>query len=70
MKQFVPYEKMSKKQKRELDRQRRGGWGACKPVTRKSENPRAYNRQKARRWSDDSVGVPFRLVTAAVQIPS
>ena len=70
MKRFVPYEKMSKKQKRELDRQQRGSWGTCSPVTRKTENPRAYNRQKARRWSDDFAGVPFQFVTATAQIPS
>lgn len=33
MKRFVPYEKMSKKQKREYDRKRRGTWDIS-PVTR------------------------------------
>ena len=59
MKQFVPYEKLSKKQKRELDRSRRATWGEMSPVTRKPENSKAYNRKKAQKWSDDSVSVPF-----------
>lgn len=59
MEKFIPYEKLSKKKQRELNRQRRGTWGNCSPVTRKSENPRAYNRRKARSWSKDSNGVPF-----------
>ena len=45
---FVPYEKLSKKEKRALDRARRGGWGALSPVTRRPENPKAYKRTKAR----------------------
>lgn len=54
MKKFIPYEKMSKRQKRELDAGKRGSWGALNPVTRKPPNPKAYNRKKARRWSDYS----------------
>ncbi len=34
MKNFVPYEKMSKKQRRAVDRQRRGDWNGLCPVTR------------------------------------
>ena len=58
MKKFIPYAKLSKKKKRELDAKRRGTW-AINPVTRKPANPRAYNRNKAQRWrKDDSVSVP------------
>lgn len=53
MAKFVPYEKLSKKKKRELDALRRGSWNGVNPVTRRSENPKAYNRKKARRWKDD-----------------
>ncbi|MBQ3356089.1 MAG: hypothetical protein IJG45_03115 [Oscillospiraceae bacterium] len=53
MEKFIPYEKRSKKQQRELNRARRGSWGAVNPVTRKPANPKAYNRQKARRWKSD-----------------
>jgi hypothetical protein len=59
MEKFVPYDKLSKKKKRELDKARRGSWYGVNPVTRKPENSRAYNRRKARTWSDDSLTVPF-----------
>ena len=47
MKQFIPYEKLSKRQKREADAQARGQW-SISPVTRKPQNPKAYNRAKTR----------------------
>ena len=59
MKQFVPYEKLSKKKQRELNAARRTTWGEINPVTRKPENSRAYNRKKAQSWKDDSYAVPF-----------
>jgi hypothetical protein len=49
---FIPYEKLSKKKKKEADRARRGSWGALSPVTRRPANPRAYKRTK-QRLSDD-----------------
>lgn len=62
MKKFIPYEKLSKKKKREIDRARRTTWGELNPVTRKSPNPRAYDRQKARRWKfQDHPDVPSFL---------
>ena len=48
MEKFIPYEKLSKKQKRALDVARRGSWGGLSPVTRRAENPKAYQRKKAR----------------------
>ena len=54
MERFIPYEKLSKKKQRELNAQKRGSWGGLNPVTRKPENPRSYNRRKARKWSDDA----------------
>ena len=57
MEKFVPYDKLSKKKKRELDKVRRGSWYGINPVTRKPENSRAYNRKKTRTWSDDSWAV-------------
>ena len=60
MEKFIPYEKLSKKKQRELDRKRRNTWGSLNPVTRKPANPKAYNRQKARKWTrDDYPTVPF-----------
>ena len=52
MEKFIPYEKLSKKKKRELDAGRRTVW-AISPVTRKSENPKAYNRRKAQKRMDE-----------------
>ena len=50
MEKFIPYEKLSKKEKRRQDAQRRTTWGAFSPITRKPENSKAYNRIKARNW--------------------
>lgn len=58
MEQFTPYEKLSKKKQRELNSRRRKTWGELSPVTRKPENPKAYNRRKARNWKDPDF-VPF-----------
>ncbi len=54
MKQFVPYEKLSKKQKKEIDKARRATWGDVSPVTRKIESAKAYNRKKHQRWMEGS----------------
>ena len=60
MEKFIPYEKLSKKKQRERNKEKRGSWGALNPVTRKSENAKAYNRKKARQWSyQDQHDVPF-----------
>ena len=48
MEKYIPYEKLSKKEKRRLDSQRRTTWGCVNPVTRKPDNSKAYNRNKAR----------------------
>ena len=53
MEKFIPYEKLSKKEKRKIDQARRQTWGDLNPVTRKPENSRAYNRTKAQRWKYD-----------------
>ena len=50
MEKFIPYEKLSKKEKRRLDNRRRTTWGGIKPVTRKPENSRAYNRKRTQNW--------------------
>ena len=59
MKKYVPYEKLSKKKRRQMDQIRRGTWGEINPVTRKSENPKAYNRRKCPRWPDDGFAGTF-----------
>ena len=50
MEKFIPYEKLSKKEKRKIDQARRQTWGELNPVTRKPTNSRAYDRNKARNW--------------------
>jgi len=60
MEKFIPYEKLSKKKQRELDAMRRRVW-TISPVTRKPDNPRAYNRKKAQKWKDDSGFCAFLL---------
>lgn len=66
MEKFIPYEKLSKKKKRELDAARRTVW-MINPVTRKPENPKAYNRKKAQNWRneppDSVLSFSFRLLT-------
>ncbi|MBQ6877099.1 MAG: hypothetical protein IJO22_01710 [Oscillospiraceae bacterium] len=58
MEKFVPFEKLSKKKQRELNLLKRKDWGELNPVTRKPENPKAYNRRKAQNRNDFDP-VPF-----------
>ena len=50
MEKFIPYEKLSKKEKRRLDLAKRQTWGELNPVTRKPVNSKAYNRKKSQAW--------------------
>ena len=61
MDKFIPYEKLSKKEKRKLDLAKRQTWGELNPVSRKPENSKAYNRKKAQSWKQDSSSVPFHF---------
>ncbi len=45
MENFVPYEKMSKKRKKELNEQKRLVW-KISPVSRAVESKKVYNRRK------------------------
>lgn len=54
-KDFVPYEKMSKKERRRLDEAKRSVW-PLSPFTRVVPNKKAYDRNKVKeedRRSDD-----------------
>jgi hypothetical protein len=62
---LIPYEKLSKKAKKELDRRKRRDWGGISPVTRKPDNPRAYNRKKEKARSLD-VEDPLRVFVDVV----
>jgi hypothetical protein len=68
MERMISYGKLSKKEKRKIDAQKRVTWGFS-PVTRKKENGKKYNRKKAeKRDSDIPASLPFRFrETAAVR---
>ena len=59
MERFIPFDKLSKKERRKQNRARRGDWGALNPVTRREKNPRAYDRRKAQSWKKESGPVLF-----------
>ena len=61
MENFIPFEKLSKKEQRRRNALRRGSWGGLNPVTRKPQNPKAYRRQQARKEYDDSVPAVFHF---------
>ena len=50
MEKFIPYEKLSKREKRKLNQARRQTWNNLNPVTRKPTNSKAYNRKKSQAW--------------------
>ena len=50
MEKFIPYEKLSKKEKRKMDLAKRQSWGELNPVTRKPVNSKAYSRKKSLDW--------------------
>ena len=50
MEKFIPYEKLSKKEKCKMDLAKRQTWGELNPVTGQPENSKAYNRNKTRNW--------------------
>ena len=62
MEKFIPYEKLSKKEKRKIDQARRQTWGELNPVTRKPENSNAYNRRKSQNWKRELPPTDLRLL--------
>ncbi|MBR2310164.1 MAG: hypothetical protein IKA47_06495, partial [Oscillospiraceae bacterium] len=74
MEKFIPYEKLSKKEKRKMDLAKRQTWGELNPVTRSPENSKAYNRNKARNWKREyheasSSGTFFMLFPPGAKAP-
>ena len=58
MDKFIPYSKLSKKKQREQNKKHRITWGFS-PVTRNTQSPKAYKRQKARKYDRyDQSSVP------------
>ena len=66
MEKYIPYEKLSKKERRKRDAMMRGTWGPLNPVTRKSKNHKAYDRRKARKWIEDPGSVLFSFPTCCL----
>ena len=58
MEKFIPYEKLSKKEKRKIDLAKRQTWGNLNPATRKPENSKAYNRSKSQDWKRELPPIP------------
>ena len=50
---MIPYTKLSKRERKARDAERRVSWGMS-PVTRRPPNPRAYNRRKTRLCIEDA----------------
>ncbi len=55
MDKMIPRDKMSKSQRRKLDLQKRANWGGLNPVTRKTQNAKAYNRKKTQKGVEDDI---------------
>ena len=57
--QYIPLEKRSKREQREYHDKQRGSWYGVKPVTRKTQNSKAYNRKKSERWFEHEPPLGF-----------
>lgn len=52
---FVSRDKMSKKDRKELDSQKRNTWGNTNPVTRVQPNKKAYDRKRDKKVVDEDI---------------
>ena len=52
MKNFIAYEKLSKKQRKVIDAAKRGSWGNVKPITKVKASAKIYNRKKKQNSGD------------------
>lgn len=60
MDRFVPYAKLSKKQRKAVNEKRRGSWEGVTPVTKIKPSAKLYNRKKDRlAGHDDPAGGLF-----------
>ena len=69
MAKFIPYEKLSKKEKRKMDLAKRQTWGELNPVTRKPDNSKAYNRRKSQDWKKELPNPAILLFKGASALP-
>ena len=65
MEKFIPYAKLSKKKQRELNAAARNV-RVISPLTRKPENPKAYNRRKAQNRKNEPDPVLFVIYSASM----
>ena len=49
MPKFIPYKKLSKRKRRELDNEQRASWGTVNPVTRAIKSKKIYDRKRDNR---------------------
>lgn len=56
MKKHVPYEKLSRRAKKAIDQRDRAQWGNIRPVTRRIESAKLYNRKKLPHIGRDDAG--------------
>lgn len=53
MEKFIPFEKLSAKKQKEINARKRKTW-SIDPTTRKTPNPKAYNRNKVKNSMKDA----------------
>lgn len=53
MEKFIPYAKLSKREKQKRTQAKRQTWGELKPVTRRVESAKVYNRKRNRMWKEE-----------------
>ena len=57
---YIPLTKQSKRKQKEYHTIQRRDWGEISPVTRKTENGKAYSRKKSKqRWHEYEPGLDF-----------
>lgn len=61
-KKFIAREKLSKRAKKELDRQSRATWGGIDPRAKKIESKKVYNRKRFPKAVGGDGGSAFDLV--------
>lgn len=65
---FIPKQKLSKKARRALDLKKRATWEGFSPVTRRTENKKAYDRKRPAGFDEDRPGGLFHLSGGCVII--
>jgi hypothetical protein len=72
---FIPPDKQSKREQKARNAKQRRDWGEFNPVTRKTDNAKAYNRKKSKRnWQEceprlDFFSINLRLSPSCDKLP-